>query len=94
MPIQFEWDPDKSESNLAKHGVRFDEATSVFSDPLSLTIGDPLHSGPGRDRFVTIGMSFRGRALGVVHSDQGDSIRIISARLASRRERATYEEEP
>ena len=93
MPIQFEWDPDKSESNLAKHGVRFDEATSVFSDPLSLTIEDPVHSGPGWDRFVTIGMSFRVRTLVVVHSDQDGSIRIISARLASRRERATYEEE-
>jgi uncharacterized DUF497 family protein len=87
----FEWDEDKASQNIRKHGVSFEEAATVFGHPLSLTINDPLHSTE-EERFVTIGLSFRHRVLVVVHMDRGDSIRIISARVATRRERKLYEE--
>ncbi len=87
----FEWDAHKALRNLARHGVSFEEAATVFGDPLSLTIEDPLHS-TDEDRFVTIGQSVRGRALVVVHTDRGDALRIISARVATARERDAYEE--
>jgi uncharacterized DUF497 family protein len=86
----FEWDPDKAANNLAKHGVSFVEAATVFFDTLSVTIPDPLHSAE-EDRFVTTGSSNRQRILVVVHADRGDRIRIISARLASSSERKKYE---
>ncbi len=85
------WDPEKARSNLRKHRVTFEEAASVFRDVLSVTISDPLHS-TGESRFVTIGRSERGRTLVVVHSDVGERIRIIGARLVTRRERRKYEE--
>lgn len=85
------WDPVKARANLRKHGVTFEEGASVFRDALSVTISDPLHSTE-EDRFVTIGRSDRNRTLVVVHSEVGDTIRIISARLATRRERREYEE--
>ena len=85
------WDPEKARSNLRKHGVTFEEAAWVFRDVLSVTISDPLHSTE-ESRFVTIGRSDRGRILVVVHSEVGEAIRIISARLATRRERREYEE--
>jgi uncharacterized DUF497 family protein len=91
MPLSFEWDEKKARSNATKHGVRFDEASTVFGDALSLTIPDPAHSQT-EDRFVTLGRSHRGKLLVVVHTGRGDNIRIISARPASRRERRTYEE--
>ena len=91
MGLIFEWDPNKARMNWGKHRVAFEEASSVFADPLSLTIADPLHSGGGEERFVTIGMSYRGRALVVVHCDRGTVIRIISARRATRPERNAYE---
>ncbi len=89
--MRFEWDRDKAKSNVSKHGITFEEATTVFGDPLSLTIPDPLHS-QAEDRFVTIGVSSRQRTLVVVHADRGDDVRIISARVATRRERKRYEE--
>jgi uncharacterized DUF497 family protein len=89
--IIFEWDVPKARSNLRKHGVDFEEAATVFADLLSLTIDDPLHSKPEEERHVTIGRSVRQRTLVVVHSDRGDRIRIISARVATRNERVTYE---
>lgn len=92
MPLQFEWDARKARANAAKHGVLFEEATTILADPRSLTISDLLHS-TAEDRFVTIGRSHRGKLLVVVHTDRGDNIRMISARLASRRERRTYEGE-
>ena len=92
MPLVFDWDRSKASSNAAKHGVTFVEASAVFGDLLSLTIPDPLHSAPGDERFVTIGRSKRERTLVVVHSDHGGRIRIISARLATRREQRAYEE--
>ena len=91
MALHFEWDPRKGNSNVARHGVSFREAATVFGDPLSLTIRDPLHS-EREDRFVTIGESDRGRHLVVVHTDRADHIRIISARRPTRRERKQYEE--
>lgn len=91
MALTFEWDTNKARRNLAKHDVSFEESSSVFGDPLSLTVPDPVHSKV-EERFVTLGTSHRGNLLVVVHTERGDNIRIISARLASRRERRTYEE--
>lgn len=90
MPLTFEWDPPKARSNFAKHGVGFEEASTIFGDPLSLTIADPEHSQT-EERYVTMGTAFTGKLLVVVHTDRGDHIRIISARRASRRERKCYE---
>ena len=91
MGLTCEWDPEKARSNLRTHGVPFEEAATVFRDILSSTIGDPLHSAE-EDRFVTIGQSYAGRTLIVVHADRGERVRIISARRAGRRERRDYEE--
>jgi hypothetical protein len=91
MQLSFEWDDKKAKSNAKKHGVTFDEASTVFGDALSLTIPDPVHSEV-EDRFVTMGSSFRGKLVVVVHTERGDNIRIISARRANRRERKAYEE--
>jgi uncharacterized protein len=90
MPLTFEWDPRKARSNFAKHGVGFEEASTVFGDPLSLTIPDPDHSRT-EERHVTMGAAFTGKLLVVVHTERDDNIRIISARRASRRERRSYE---
>jgi hypothetical protein len=67
MSFEFEWDAEKAASNLAKHGVSFDEASTVFGDPLSSTFSDPRHS-LGEERFVIFGVSRRGRLLAVMHS--------------------------
>ena len=91
MPLNFEWDENKAKSNLAKHGVKFEEAATVFGDPLSITIPDPAHSQL-ENRSVILGHSHNQKLLVVVHTDRGDNIRIISARRASRRERINYEE--
>ncbi len=87
----FEWHGKKAAANKKKHGVSFEEATTVFTDVLSLTIPDPLHSGE-EERFVIIGRSSQQRVLVVVHTDVGKHIRIISARLATAHERKRYEE--
>ena len=86
----FEWDPQKAKSNLKKHGVSFEEASTAFQDTLSLTIDDPLHS-IDEVRVVLIGMSIKNRLLVVVHTERGDNIRIISARKATKKERKNYE---
>jgi uncharacterized protein len=83
--------PNQSQINRRKHGVTFEEAATVFSDTLSSTIPDPLHSD-SEERFVIIWQSIQRRLLVVVHTDQGDIIRIISARLATAHEREIYEE--
>lgn len=88
----FEWDDFKARQNLAKHDVSFVEATTVFLDPLSVTIDDPDHS-QGEQRYIIIGYSNRVRLLVVVHVDRGDNIRIISARPCTRIERRIYEED-
>ena len=91
MALVFEWNPVKARINEAKHGISFEEAASVFGDPLSLMIMDPLHS-VREERFVTVGTSHRGRLLVVVYADRGDRIRIISGRRATPQERRAYEE--
>ena len=88
--MRFEWDRDKAQRNVRKHGVSFDEAVTVFYDPLSATFDDPDHS-VGERRFVTIGYSSRGRLVVVSHSERGDATRIISARRATARERKRHE---
>ena len=90
--MQFEWDPAKAARNLAKHGVSFDEASTVFGDPLAGTIPEPQHSGE-ESRFVTIGLATSQRLITVVHAEREDRIRIISGRRATRRERRNYESE-
>ena len=91
MALTFEWDAKKAKSNLDKHGISFEEASTVFGDQRSLTIPDPVHSKL-ENRFITMGASHRGKLLVVVHTARGDNIRVISARAASRRERQSYEE--
>lgn len=86
--MQFEWDPNKAKGSLRKHRVLFDEAVTVFYDPLSSTFDDTDHSISG-NRLVTVGYSGRGRLLVVSHTERGIAVRIISARLASRHERTT-----
>ena len=89
--MEFEWDPDKAARNIAKHGVAFSEAATVFGDPLALTFFDPDHSDD-EDRYLTFGDSIEGRLLIVSHTDRADRTRIISARVATRRERKIYAE--
>jgi uncharacterized DUF497 family protein len=91
MSIKFEWDLRKARQNLRKHGIGFDEATTVFADTLSVTIPDPDHSDD-EERSVTMGLSNRHRLLVVVHTEEEKTIRIISARTADRLERRKYEE--
>ena len=91
MSLEFEWHDNKARINLRKHGVSFEEASTIFRDPLALTIPDPLHSQE-EDRFISLGESNRRRLLVVVFTQRRDKIRIVSARLATRRERKDYEE--
>ena len=91
MPLSFEWDARKAKSNLAKHGVSFEEASTVFGDSWSLTIPDPAHSQV-EERAIVLGQSHQRKLLVVVHTERGESIRFISARRASRQERKKYEE--
>ena len=86
--MHFEWDRAKAEANRRKHRVTFDEAVSVFYDPLSATFPDPDAT---EERLVTIGQSSRGRLLVVVHTERGETIRVISARLATAHERKRHE---
>jgi uncharacterized DUF497 family protein len=88
--VRFEWNASKAAANLRKHGLSFDEAASVFFDPLSATGDDPDHALEER-RFVTFGVSSAGRLLVVAHAERNDAIRIISARPATRAERNVYE---
>lgn len=88
----YEWDPAKAAANRRKHRVTFDEATTVFRDPLALTFDDPDHSLEER-RFVTIGVSARQRVLFIAHADRRvDRVRIISARRATPGEAHAYQE--
>jgi uncharacterized DUF497 family protein len=92
MALTFEWDPEKNEQNVRRHGVSFSEGATVFGDPLSLTIEDPDHS-LDEERFVTMGLSYQGRLLVISHTERQGWIRIISARPATAHERRSYEEE-
>ena len=91
MALSFEWDKRKGESNLRAHGVSFREATTVFADPLAITISDPDHSS-AEMRFLDIGHSCFGRLIVVSYTERANKIRLISARLAARNERRQYEE--
>lgn len=88
--MEFEWDINKEQTNIAKHGVDFAEASTVFGDPLELTIADPDHS-IGELRFLSLAYSTRHRLLVVSYPERGDRIRIISARPATSSERKYYE---
>ena len=92
MRVKFQWDPEKAERNLRVHGVTFEDASSVFGDPLAASMPDPLHS-EDEWRFVTIGLCSSGRLLVVVHVNRGEIVRIVSARPATRGEKRKYEQE-
>ena len=89
--MKFIWSQAKASSNQSKHNVSFEEASTVFADALSLVIDDPLHSEE-EERFILVGMSARQRLLVVVHTETEETIRIISARLATAHERKQYEQ--
>jgi uncharacterized protein len=90
--MSFTWDPRKARINQRRHRVSFEEARTVFGDPLAVTFADPDHS-LGEFRYLTFGESVRGRLLLVVHVElEGGSIRLVSARIATRGERCRYEE--
>lgn len=91
MSLTFDWDEKKAAINLRKHGVSFGEAATVLGDLFSLTFDDPDHS-LAEGRFITIGLSGKGRVLMVSHTDRGRAIRLISARKATKSERKFYEE--
>jgi len=90
--VKFEWDDKKAISNLKKHGISFEEASTVFGDWLAITIEDPLHS-ESEDRLIIIGKSELLNTLVVVHVERSEAIRIISARTASKNEQKIYEEQ-
>ncbi|MBI3894683.1 MAG: BrnT family toxin [Acidobacteria bacterium] len=89
--MEFEWNPRKAAENLRKHKVSFQEAATVFGDLLSATVSAPDHSVE-EHRYITIGLSNRGRLLMAAHAESGERIRIISARKLTRSERKVYEE--
>jgi uncharacterized DUF497 family protein len=89
MGLTFEWDEQKADANIDKHGVGFQEAITAFFDPFSQTIHDPDHS-VSEDRFILLGRTSRGRLVVAIHVERGDNIRMISARLATRAERRDY----
>lgn len=91
MGYTFEWDPRKAASNIKKHGISFDEASTVFGDPLSLLMADPSHSQE-EQRFLVLGMSAQVRLLVVAFAERPPRTRLISARLATRQERNRYEQ--
>jgi hypothetical protein len=88
----FEWDPEKGYANFQKHGVSFDEASTVFGDPLSLQMPDPDHSAD-EERYLVLGMSAQHKLLVVAFAEGPPNTRLISARRATRAERKRYEEE-
>jgi len=89
--MNFEWDENKAKVNLAKHGVSFDEAQTVFADPFYVDFYDPDHS-EAEDRYIIIGQSQRPRLLVVSYTERKQWTRLISAREATRREKEAYEE--
>jgi uncharacterized DUF497 family protein len=89
--VNFEWDPEKAGQNRRKHRISFEEAATIFGDPLAITYPDPDHS-TSELRFITVGMSRVNRILIVAHTDRHENIRIISARKTTERERRHYEE--
>ena len=88
--MEFEWDPDKAKYNLRKHGVSFQEATTVFGDASSEVNYDPTHS-KAEDRYMIIGWSYRSNLLMVSYTERGNRIRIISSRKLTKKERKSYD---
>ena len=88
--MQFEWDPEKAKRNFKKHGISFEEAVTVFYDPLSASFDDPDHS-VREQRLITIGSSSRGGLLVVSYAEKGKALRIIRPRLATMHERKRHE---
>jgi uncharacterized DUF497 family protein len=91
MELRFEWHEEKAQENLRKHGISFEEAKTVFNDPLSITIADTQHSGD-EERYIDIGLSIQGRLLVVVYTERQLNIRIISCRKATKSEQKIYEQ--
>ncbi|EPF24302.1 BrnT family toxin [Microcystis aeruginosa NIES-298] len=89
--MQFEWNKNKAVKNLSKHGVSYEEAKTVFDDPLYVDFYDPEHS-ESEERYLIVGESDRGRLLIVSYTERGDVIRLISAREVTQTEREAYEE--
>jgi uncharacterized DUF497 family protein len=89
--MDFEWDPEKAERNAEKHGVSFQEASTAFADPLSITVPDPDHSDD-ETRFLLMRLTESSRLVVVSHVERGETLRLISARLVTRHERRTYED--
>ena len=89
--MEFEWDPRKAAANLAKDKVSFEEAATVFGDPLGRIVADPRHSAE-EERHVLMGISKERRLLAVMYIERAEAVRVISARLATRPERRDYEE--
>lgn len=89
--MRFEWDGKKATTNLAKHGVSFDEAKTVFDNPLYIDFYDPDHA-EAEARYLIVGVSSQRRLLIVSYTERGNSIRLISARTVTQRERQVYEE--
>jgi uncharacterized DUF497 family protein len=87
--LEFEWDPKKAERNLRKHGVEFVDAVIVLDDERAITLSD---EHPSEERYLTFGMDAQGRVLAISYALKGGTIRIISARKATSRERAQYED--
>jgi uncharacterized protein len=92
MFLEFEWNEEKAQRNLKKHAVSFDEAISVFADPLAITIADPDHSSNIETRYIDIGISNNKRILVVVYIERNNKIRIISCRRATKYELEHYEQ--
>lgn len=90
--MEFEWDEEKARANLAKHDVSFEEAKTVFDDPLYVDLHDPDHS-QDEHRYIMIGQSNQGRVLIVSYTERDDTIRLINAREMTRSERKEYEED-
>ena len=93
MSLEFEWNEDKAVSNNKKHGISFEEAATVFVDPLAAIFDDEVHSAE-EQREIIVGHSEKNRLLLVSFAERGEAIRIISARQATKRERKDYEENP
>jgi uncharacterized DUF497 family protein len=91
LALEFEWNPQKAAANLAKHAVSFEDAATVFGDPLGRIMADPRHSAE-EQRLVLLGLSQSKHLLAVMYVNRGETLRIISARRATRRERTDYEE--
>jgi len=89
--MEFEWDENKARANLRKHKVDFGEAKSVFNDPFLMTFPDPEHSND-EERYLSIGLSAKGRILVVVHTERDETVRLISCRKATPREQKFYEQ--